>query len=265
MKQKTIAISKNFKGISLHYGTDVSIEFHPADPNKGVLFLHNGKRISATIENVLSTDRGTNVGGIGTVEHVLSAINGLGIDNVEIVVNGDEMPAGDGSSKLFFDLLNSAGFVEQKEPKRMIFLKEEILIESNGARISAFPQDHLSIEAAIDYPHAIVGKQTAEFDENINSFGEHIAPARTFGLLSEVEELKKRGLAKGASFENAVAILDSGYSSPLRFPNELARHKILDIMGDIVLAGKKINARIVSEKAGHKLNIELVRRIINAS
>lgn len=264
MHQKTIKSGVGCKGVGIHKGLDSSLFFRPAKESSGIVFFDGKNYIPAIADNITDTKRGTCLGPISTVEHVLSAVNGLGIDNIIIEVSGDEPPILDGSSIEYVDLLESAGLTEQPGTRNVIAIGSPIEINDGDARMSLFPCDRLIIECEIVFPEPFIGRQTASFDETSQDYKKDISPSRTFGRLSEVESLKKMGLAKGASMQNAVAITENGYSVPLRFPNELARHKILDIIGDIAFAAAKINGRIVSRKAGHKLNIELVRRIINA-
>jgi UDP-3-O-[3-hydroxymyristoyl] N-acetylglucosamine deacetylase len=249
MRQKTVANPVSCKGIALHTGEISFLEFRPAEENSGIYFLHNGHRVDASAKNIISTNRGSMLSSISTVEHVLSAVYGCGIENVELFLEGPEPPALDGSAKDFVGLLRRAGIKEQNAESRHMSVKETVRVESGDSFIEISPLGHLAIEVFIDYTHTIAGVVKAKYDELADDFEKDIAPARTFGLLEEVEALKKAGLAKGASLENAIAITKTGYSSPLRFDNELARHKILDIIGDMALAGGRIRGKIVSRKA----------------
>lgn len=265
MRQRTLQKPASCKGIALHTGEMSFLEFRPAAESSGIYFIHNGKKIPASAKNITSTNRGSVLSSISTVEHVLSAIYGCAIDNVEVFLEGPEPPALDGSAKGFVELLRSAGTKEQDAESTIITVGHPMRVEDKDSYLEISPLKHLEIEAFIDYSHTIAGKITAGYNELYDNFETDIAPARTFGLMEEVEALKKAGLAKGASFENAIAITKTGYSSPLRFDNELARHKILDIIGDMALVGKRIKGKIVSHKGGHKLNVELARRLIDAS
>ena len=265
MPRHTIKKTVSCNGIGLHSGERSFLEFRPASEDNGIWFINNGKRISAVPDNVTNTQRGTTLSTIWTVEHVLSAVYGLGIDNIEIYIEGCEPPAMDGSAKVFTELIKSAGIVSQEGDPRDICIAEQIKVESGGSYISIEPMDRLLIEATIDYSPSFVGIVSAKFDEDADDYEKEISHARTFGFLKEVEELKKHGLAKGATFENAIAILENSYSVPLRYADELARHKILDILGDVALVGGRIKGKITSYKAGHKLNIALARRIIHVT
>lgn len=264
MPQRSIKSAVSCGGIGLHSGKEASLEFRPAGQGNGIVFVYNGERIPALVANISGTKRGTSLGPVSTVEHVLSAVYGLGIDNVDIFLSSAEPPALDGSAKGFTDLLLTSGLVDLSEPNGLIVVRSTIELSSGDSYLKALPSDRLLIEATIDYSPYHIGRMAAFYDESAGDYAKSIAPARTFGLMSEAEELKKAGLALGASIENAVGVTETGYSSPLRFENELARHKILDIIGDIALTGKRVCARIVSYKAGHKLNTELARRLINA-
>lgn len=263
MNQKTIISPVSCVGISLHLGLMSKIEFFPALSNAGIYFIHNGEKIAADCTNVSNTLRETSLKNISTVEHVLSAIYGIGIDNIEIHIDNTEPPALDGSAIKYIELLKSAGLRVQDVQEEYIAVKNSFSIKESGSEISIEPASHLIIDASVDFPNTFIGVQNASFDERKDDYEKEIAPARTFGFMKEVEALKKNHLALGASLDNAIAILDNGYSCPLRFSNELARHKILDIMGDIALAGKRIKGKIVSKKGSHSLNIALIRRLIN--
>ena len=264
MFQKTIKSPVSRKGTGLHSGLITTIELLPADEGSGIVFYCGGKKVFALASNITGTKRGTSLGGLSTVEHVLSAAYGLGLTNLAIKMDAIEPPAFDGSCLEYVRMIKEAGILEQEKGAECFEIKSEIRLKENGASICAVPYDGFAVECHLDFPGSFVSKQSAFFDVSINDFENDIAPARTFGFIEEVESLRKSGLALGASVENAIVVLKDTYSCTLRFPNELARHKILDIMGDIALAGKRIRGRIISEKAGHRLNAKLVERIINA-
>ncbi len=265
IKQQTIKAPIHFEGIALHCGKMSFVEIRPAAPDTGIIFFKGQNKIPALASFVSDTSRGTTLSGeVSVVEHLLSAAYGLQIDNLEIIMDQSEPPAMDGSSLEYVKAFISAGIILQDAQKKIIRLSERIELSSGDSKIAYIPSDGFRVEATINYGQTHVGTQTAVYDESKDSFEDEIAPARTFGLLCEVEQLKSKGLALGASMDNAIAITDNGYSVPLRFPNELARHKILDIIGDMALAGGKIYGTIVSHKAGHRLNTELARRLLNA-
>jgi UDP-3-O-[3-hydroxymyristoyl] N-acetylglucosamine deacetylase len=264
MRQKTLDSPVICSGIGIHTGQISKLEILPAEEDSGIVFVKDGIKVSALAANVTGTSRGTSLSGISTVEHLLSAINGLGITNAVISIEGDEPPIFDGSSKEYVALFKSAGIHTQDKDTKRISPSDKIIVGDANSFVSIEPSDRLIVEATIDYADKFIGKQTALFDSSKDDYGNNVAPARTFGHMSELKALQEAGLAKGASAENAIAILDNGFSSPLRFPDELARHKILDIIGDIALAGMPVIGKISSYRAGHRLNIELVRRLLNA-
>ena len=264
MIQKTIKSPVSRKGTGLHSGIGTVITLLPSKENSGIVFYYKDKTIPALASRISGTKRGTSLDCLSTVKHILSAVYGLGITNLDIRMDGPEPPAFDGSSIEYVRMINEAGIAGQKEAAEVIEIRSEIVVQENGASICVEPYSGFAVESHLEFPASFVGKQSSFFDESVNDYEKDIAPARTFGFIEEVEALRNSGLALGASAENAVVVLKDGYSCALRFPNELARHKILDIMGDIALAGRRIKGRIISEKAGHRLNAKLVERIINA-
>ncbi len=263
MKRATLARPISFEGIGIHSGEPVKMEVLPCPASTGVTFKKDGETTLANVKNVTSTARGTTIGKFKTVEHLLSALYACGIDDAEVVMSSYEPPIMDGSSAMFSQMMRSAGVEQKNEDRVPLLIGSAVEIVDGDSSLAIYPADRLLIEAEIVYPATVIGTQTASYDEAKDDFITEVAPARTFGMMSEIDNLLKAGLAKGASFDNAVVITDSGYSSPLRFPNELARHKILDIIGDISLSGRRIAGKIVSRRAGHRHNIELVRRILN--
>ncbi|NQT29927.1 MAG: UDP-3-O-[3-hydroxymyristoyl] N-acetylglucosamine deacetylase [Candidatus Saganbacteria bacterium] len=261
-KQKTIASPVPFCGIGLHSGKNVSLLISPASPNAGVYFIKQGKKVPALANCVSQTKRGTTLGGICVVEHLLSAVYALGLDNLQIEIDGDEVPALDGSALPFVLGLAAAGIVEQNTEKAPLFLSRPITLTQGEASLSALPHHGFKIDFMVDFP--FVGEQSFGFCLEEESYKKEIAPARTVGYLEEYEDLKKEGLAQGASLENALVISKKGYVNQPRFRNEVVRHKILDLIGDLSLSGRPLRAHIFAIKSGHKLNIELVRRILNA-
>ena len=271
MKQRTIAKAVSCSGIGIHTGMHATVNFRPAEENTGVVFvrtdMENQPRIPARVEHVTSVNRGTTITNDGarvyTVEHVLAAVAGLGIDNLIIELDGIEAPAGDGSSQVFVKALEGAGFVEQEACKKIAVLTEPLTYEDGGVHFLLLPNDKLKISFHIEYPNPIVGCQFDSIEINPESFRKHIANARTFAFLEDVEDLKKAGLIKGGSLENAVVIDKDRIlnKDPLRSPKELVRHKILDLLGDVFLLGMPIQAHIIASKSGHPSNVALVRKL----
>lgn len=295
-KQKTIASEVSLTGKGLHTGVDVTISFKPAPPDHGYVFcrtdLSHKPLIHAVAENVVETVRGTtleeNGARVATIEHVLAAFNGLGIDNVLIEVQGPEAPIMGGSSQKFVEAIKKAGIKELDKEKDYFVVTEKIAYsdEDRGVDLIVYPDDHLSINVLIDYNSKVLGNQYAILNHP-EEFETEIANCRTFVFFHELEGLAKMNKIKGGDLDNAIVILDRKvgqeeidriadlFHKPhikansegvlnnvdLHFPNEPARHKLLDLMGDIALVGKPLKGKIVATRPGHKANTEFARLI----
>ncbi|MBU0687079.1 MAG: UDP-3-O-acyl-N-acetylglucosamine deacetylase [Candidatus Margulisbacteria bacterium] len=263
MRQKTIKEPESLYGIALHSGQNCKLSFLPAAENTGIVFKVGEITVPAQIGLVSSTIRGTTIEKdrqeVQLVEHILAACYGLGIDNLRIELSADEPPAADGSALPFVKVLKKAEVVEQDAEKKVFAVKNELKVESKEASIIALPYHGFKVSFMVDFPK--IGEQFLEIEIKENTFVKELAPARTFGYLSEVEALKEQGLAKGASLDNALAIDENGYVNEPRFEDELVRHKILDVIGDLALLGGRIQAFIKCEKSGHALNIALAKKI----
>lgn len=248
----------------------------PLSPGEGIYFVSgDGSLIRATTASVLDTTRCTVLGtpnksaSVSTVEHLLSAFAGLGITDARVETSGPEIPILDGSALPWVEAILSAGITENGEgngAKTPSTLPHPILVTGkNGAFIQAHPADRFSLTVAAVFEHPLVGTQVARLvPEEGDSYEKSVAPARTFGFIEEVEALQKAGLALGGSLENAVVVYADHYSSPLRFPSELAYHKLLDMLGDLFLAFGApfpLLADIVAVKPSHRLNVELASRL----
>ena len=246
-------------GIGLHSGRPVSVSIKPAHAGQGIVFIHNGVTIPATIDRLSRTERGTTLDGLAVVEHFLSAAYGVGTYDLEVEVTGDELPALDGSALPWVEAIAQIELrswnVEHQE------LKTAIKLSDGEATLSAHPYNGFRVDFMVNYEG--FGEQKYSFDAKNLNYKEEIAPARTFGYLEEWEALKARGLALGASEDNALVLSKKGYVNQPRFPDELVRHKVLDLIGDLALLGKPLQAHIVANRSGHKLNAELVRRILS--
>ncbi len=262
MRQTTLKRAVRITGIGLHTGKESEITISPADADSGIVFNFKNKEvIKARVELVTSTNRGTILGSNGhsiyTVEHILSTLNGMEIDNAEILVEGQEIPSCDGSAKVFVEKIEEAG-IEYLD-RKTIDLPEPIWILNGEKGIIAIPNSTLSIYYTVEFPY--IGKQWFLYKHSSTAYKNEIAPARTFGFEEEIEVLLASGLAKGGSSDNSIVIGSNGYSVPLRYHNELVRHKLLDLIGDLYLLGARINATVIAVKGGHNLHIELVKRI----
>jgi UDP-3-O-acyl N-acetylglucosamine deacetylase len=261
MSQRTIAKSFSLEGTGLHTGEDSRLVFSPAPPNSGIYFIKQGKKIPALVQNVKATRRGTALAGILLTEHLLAAVCALGIDNLQIEIAGNELPGMDGSALPYAETLERAGLLEQKELKDPLILALPLKIMEGDAFLEALPCRGFKIDFMVDFP--VAGKQRRGFDVLKGDFKKEIAPARTFGYLEEYERLKEAGLARGASLENALVLGKDGYINTPRFPDEMVRHKILDLLGDLALLGRPLRAEVRAVKSGHTLNAELVRSLLS--
>jgi len=271
--QRTIGSEATLSGIGLHGGERVTLVFKPAPVNSGIRFVRTDlaerPEIRVDIANTSETDHSRRTvlrkGGVAitTVEHVLAAVHGLGIDNITIELNASEPAEPDGSSAPYVEILRKAGLVDQPDPKRYIEVKSPVGFSENGVEMVALPYDGLRITFTVHYDHPFVGTQYGSFEISEGAFEKEIAPARTFSLLREVDDLKKRGLIKGGSLDNSIVIGDEGIlnKQPLRFEDEFVRHKILDLLGDLCLLGAPVKGHIVSVRSGHTSNVKLVRMI----
>ena len=270
--QKTIKSTAIYKGIGLHTGNPSTIVFQPAPPNTGVYFVRKDlpgqPKIPAKIENVIGVIRGTtlavNDARIHTVEHICSALFGLEIDNLIIEVDANEPPVADGSAKPFVDELLKSGILDQNTPKEHFTFNEPVFYEQNETKIKITPDSQFSIHCQLIFEHPMIGKQENSFKITPETYINEIASARTFCFDYEVEALKRKGLARGGSLDNAVVVgMDKIYNKEkkLRFKDEFVRHKILDFLGDLFLLGKSITGKVDAVKMGHGHNINFVKEL----
>ena len=269
--QKTIETACEYVGTGLHTGERVTIRFKPAPPNSGVVFVRTDlpgfPRVPVHVENASFRLRRTSIlkdgVEINTTEHLLASLAGIGIDNLEIEIDGGEVPGCDGSARIFLELLQNAGYVEQPMPKKSFAVTEPISVSEGKSLIIALPfEDGLSVSYTLDYSNPYLGSQYCSVVLNDNTFATEIAPARTFCLSSEVDDLRDLGLGRGATYQNTLVIGENGViDNELRFPDEFVRHKILDLMGDLFLVEADLCAHIVAIRSGHPLNVKLVERI----
>jgi len=264
VKQKTIKEKVTLSGVGLHSGAQCKLIFHPAKENHGLAFSVSGNLVPARTEYVHSTVRGTVLKKDGQLilltEHLLAAGYALGISNLLIEMTTSEPPATDGSALPFILALQSGKIVEQRAIAEEIILKKQIEVSAEARQIVALPHHGLKIAFGIDFK--FVGAQQYELEITEESFIAEIAPARTFGYVEELDTLKKQDLARGASEENALAIGPGGYINSPRFADEMVRHKILDLVGDLALLGRRINAEFRCEMSGHALNFEIGKKLL---
>jgi len=271
--QCTINEPIHYVGIGLHSGHKVSMKLHPASPNSGICFVRKDVEadhafIKASWRNVVDTRLCTVLGNehgvtISTVEHLLAALRGCGVDNLLIEVSSDEVPILDGSSAPLVRLIKKARVVSQRVPRYGIWIERPIEVRQ-GERYSILkPSAIPRITVEIDFPNTAIGSQSVTVDLLDDVFENEIASARTFGFANELEQLREQGLALGGSLRNAVLVDDEGVVNPegLRFADEFARHKILDCIGDLALADAPIFGHLHSHKPGHRLNNALLREL----
>ncbi|MBN2328267.1 MAG: UDP-3-O-[3-hydroxymyristoyl] N-acetylglucosamine deacetylase [Candidatus Omnitrophica bacterium] len=272
--QKSIAGEASISGVGVHTGQETTITFKPAEVDTGIRFIRTDlpdrpviqvKADNAVLEESLFlTQLSSGPSEIKTVEHVLAACTGLGIDNIILEVSSSEPPICDGSALPFVEAIQKAGIVTQDRPKQFIEVTEPIWLYENGLELAIIPSPRLEITYKIDYDHPAVGIRSASFLINEETFVEKIAPARTFCFLRDVDILRQQGKIKGGSLENAIVIGEHDFlNEELRFQDEIVRHKILDVMGDLALIGKPIRGHIIAVRSGHAFNIRFVQKVLN--
>ncbi|MCC7192334.1 MAG: UDP-3-O-[3-hydroxymyristoyl] N-acetylglucosamine deacetylase [Phycisphaeraceae bacterium] len=272
--QNTIAKSTSLSGRGLFTGTPATVTFRPAPVNHGVIFIRTdlgNTPVPALVNYVLKRARRTTLrnaaASIETCEHCLSAVAGLGIDNLIIEISGPELPGMDGSSLPYFNALKEAGLVISDVPRKYFVVTEPIIVQHDDAMVAAVPSDQPRMQAMYDLnygDHPVIGRQLAVFDFNKGNYEKDIAPARTFVLESEATALREAGLGTHLTAMDVLVIDSHGPigGNSFRFSNEPARHKVLDLIGDLSLLGAPIQGRIIAHKSGHWLNQALVRRMI---
>lgn len=293
-RQHTLKCKYTFKGKGLHTGRNVTMVLEPAPAGHGIKFkrtdIGEDAVIDALVDYVTTTARGTTLEKgdvkISTLEHLMATFNGLGIDNALVSIDAQEVPILDGSAKPYVEAICKDGLVEQDAPRKYVELKEKIVYkdEKSGSEIVIMPDDHFSVDLMIDFNSKVLGNQYSRLDENTD-FAKDIAPCRTFVFFHELEPLFKNNLIKGGDLDNAIVIVEhpvpqeeldrlagvfntssleralEGYLNhlELRFQNECARHKLLDLIGDFSLVGAPIKAKVIAYKSGHRINTEVAR------
>jgi UDP-3-O-[3-hydroxymyristoyl] N-acetylglucosamine deacetylase/3-hydroxyacyl-[acyl-carrier-protein] dehydratase len=261
------------EGIGLHLGVPCKITFQPARSRQGIVFRRTDcpgmPRIRAHVSEVSGSERNTQLGrgdhAVHTVEHVLAAVSGMGIDDLIIDMDGPEPPILDGSAAPFLTALSEAGLASLEGEPEFLHLTEPVRIIDGASVYEAYPHDGLELDVTIEFPHPLIGKQSRRFTITRDSFASELSRARTFGFVHEVDALRAKGLIKGASLDNAVVLDDSDIlSGDLRWSDEFVRHKAMDCIGDLALAGARVRARIVAVKPSHRGTVTLVREMVKA-
>ncbi|HEX8890176.1 MAG TPA: UDP-3-O-acyl-N-acetylglucosamine deacetylase [Pyrinomonadaceae bacterium] len=271
IKQTTLATPIETSGIGLHTAVPVKVRLRPAPPDTGYVFIRTdlgGFEIPASVEWVAHCSYATTLMRTGvmlsTVEHLLAALRGGGVDNAFIEVDNLEIPIMDGSAEAFTEMIERAGVIEQAVARRCLMVRERVAIEQRDRWISIEPADSYQIDCLIDFPHPLISRQHFQIDISNGSFGREIAAARTFGFTEEIEALRRANLIRGGSLDNAIVLTSDGMlnKTSLRFANEFVRHKILDIIGDLALLGMPIKGRVTAHKSGHILHAALMTKLL---
>ena len=264
MRQHTIRKTVSLEGVGLHSGKTVRITLSPGPADSGVVFRvgEHGEPIPAAAESVVDSHYATTIGRNGvriqTIEHLMAAAAGLGIDNLEVHVDGSELPAADGSAKPFVHLMLAAGRTPQGGRQRAIHIVQPIRVGGGGRWIQVVPSDTFRISYTLDNDHPAIGTQVLSWSPTEESFVADYAPARTYGFLKDLGFLRKSGRALGGSLDNTIVIGKSGTLNGLRYRDEFVRHKVLDLLGDLALLGRPLSGHVIARNAGHALNFELV-------
>jgi UDP-3-O-[3-hydroxymyristoyl] N-acetylglucosamine deacetylase len=270
--QRTLARTVETEGIGLHSGSRVRLRLTPGGLDSGLMFARRdlgGTPFPASYRLLTGTSYSTTLARgqdlIATVEHLLSALRGLGIDNAGIEVDGPEIPIMDGSALPFVELIREAGVRTQSRPRRFLTLTRPVWVKQGSKQILALPANEFQATYAIDFPHPAIGYQSVATEITEETYVDSIAAARTFCLLKDVEAMQRSGLALGGSLDNALVVGENGIlNGSLRFPDEFVRHKVLDLVGDLALLGSPIRAHVITFKGGHRLHAALVSRMMES-
>ncbi len=273
--QQTLRSAIDVVGVGLHTGKRIRMQVLPAGADSGFTFVRDdlrgasislGARNAGAPAQISRADHATTVSGngfsISTVEHLMAALRGLGVDNATVRLSGAEVPIMDGSAAPFVYLIREAGLRDLAVPRRVMLLKRPVGVLDEDREVTIYPAEHFRISYTIDFAHPAIGRQTLSRSVNRRTFINELAPARTFCLLKDVEGLRKRGLALGGSLSNAIVVGDRGPLNALRFHDEFVRHKALDLIGDLALLGYPIMGHVVAHKAGHELHSRLVKQLL---
>jgi len=271
-KQRTIAKEIHLKGIGIHTGNKVNLTFKPAETDSGVTFIRTdisgAPRIKANAEFLLAQklSRRSSIGNsqaeVQTVEHLMATLSSLGIDNIDIQMDNNELPGLDGSAIGFVEALEKAGTAFQEKQKYIYTVNAPISIQEGSSSVTILPSKEFKISYTLNYDHSLPESQFLEIAVNAESFKTEIAPARTFCLESEASELQNQGLGLGANYENTLVVGAEGViKNKLRFKDEFVRHKILDLIGDLYLAGCSICGHVIALRSGHSLNLKIAKKI----
>jgi UDP-3-O-[3-hydroxymyristoyl] N-acetylglucosamine deacetylase len=272
--QKTIRKTVEVEGVGIHSGEKTVLRFKPAPANTGVYFIRadlpNKPFLKVSAKNVQAVSYQTSIGGpdfsVATIEHCVSALSALRIDNIYIELDGPEIPICDGSAQYFMKALLNAELIELDEPRKYCYITEPISYVENEKSAYVLPYHGLRLTVKIDFAHPAIGAQTLDMEINEQTFVREIASARTFGFLKDVEAMKAAGLAKGGSLDNCIVMDDTKVVNPdgLRFKDEFVRHKTLDALGDLVTLEMPLMGHVVLNRAGHDIMNKLINKIVSS-
>ncbi len=269
--QQTVASPAAVSGVGVHTGVKVSLRLAPAPANTGIVFKRTdleGFAIEARVRNVARVSYATTLMRqgvlISTTEHLLSALAAFEVDNAFVEIDNLELPIIDGSALPFVRLIREAGLKRQRARRKYIKILKAVEVVDGGKRMAVYPADRFFVTYRILFPHPLIGEQIREYVPGEASYEREIAPARTFGFMEELEALRKMGLIRGGSLENAIVLTRDGVINPegLRFPDEFCRHKMLDLIGDLALLGHPVIGHVLADRAGHAMHAALATRIL---
>jgi UDP-3-O-[3-hydroxymyristoyl] N-acetylglucosamine deacetylase len=271
--QRTLQVKASVAGVGLHSGRPVRLTLNPAPVDTGIVFIRTDlphtveipARSEFVVDTTLNTTLGRDGARVGTVEHLLAALYGLGVDNVRVELDGPEVPILDGSAAPFARLIDEAGIRVQRAPRKVIVVKRTVSVTDGDKEARLSPASAFAVHCSIDFDHPLITDQKFGVELQPRSFLREIARARTFGFVREVELLRSRGLALGGSLDNAIVIDDFHILNEdgLRWPDEFVRHKILDAIGDLALVGMPVIGHLHAHRTGHALNQKLVRKLLS--
>jgi len=269
-QEQTIRTPVECSGTGLHSGAAVSLSILPAPAGSGIKFRRvdlDGFEVEALGRNVARVSYATSLMKkgvlISTTEHLLSALIGCGIDNAIVELDNMELPILDGSAQPFVQAIHRAGIRKQRRARTYLRMVRDLELREGQKFISIQPAEQYSVSYSIDFPHPLIGKETFTVDLSNGTYLDQIAPARTFGFLHDADAMRRQGLIRGSSEKNAIVLTRDGLlNPPLRFANEFVRHKVLDLIGDLALVGKRILGKVIADRAGHAMHTALVSRIL---
>jgi UDP-3-O-[3-hydroxymyristoyl] N-acetylglucosamine deacetylase len=274
MREQTLAAPIEFSGVGLHTGQGATLRILPAPSGKGIVFRRldlDNFELRADVGSVERVAYATTLMSrgvwISTVEHLLSALYALGVDNAIIELDNFEVPILDGSALLYTEAIQKVGLVQLQTPRTYMRIEKPFVLEEGTKSIAIYPSDSLSLEYEIGFQHPLIGHQKLQVEITPENYRTQIAPARTFGFYHEIEALQAAGLVRGGNLENAIVLTDTGMlnETSLRYPDEFVRHKILDLLGDFALIGQHVLGRLTANRAGHALHTRFVAALLDST